>query len=232
MGPACAAPPNASGSPGSGRVALTFDDGPAPEWTPRILDLLAEEGVHATFFVVGANVERHPALARRIVQEGHVIANHTLNHLYTLTIQPGTTLQRELREGAAAIQAATGVAPRLMRWPVGILPGNVARADAAVRAAGAVHVGHSGRIFDAGGLATAAQITARTLRLAHDGAILALHDGHSTYTHTDQSATVAALAPILAGLRRRGLRPVTVAQLLGEAPYHAPTRSTSQSSEK
>jgi peptidoglycan/xylan/chitin deacetylase (PgdA/CDA1 family) len=216
---ACAALPNDAGPPGDGRVAVTFDDGPSEPWTGAILDILAREQVRATFFVVGVNVERHPALARRIVAEGHVIANHTHHHLYTLTMLPGTTFDRELREGAAAIQAATGRDPRLVRWPVGVVKGNGPRAAGAVAAADCVHVNHSGRIFDAGGAPTAEAIIERALALAQDGAIIALHDGHSAYVRTEQSATVAALPAIIAGLRRRGLRLVTVPELLGERAY-------------
>src|SRR5207245_9328439 len=68
------------GAGGERQVAITFDDGPGPRWTPKILDILKAANVKATFFVVGVNAERYPALVRRIVDEGHEIANHTYYH--------------------------------------------------------------------------------------------------------------------------------------------------------
>ena len=63
-----------------GKLALTFDDGPDPEWTPQILDILKAKGVKATFFVIGANAESNPDLVQRIVAEGHEVGNHTFTH--------------------------------------------------------------------------------------------------------------------------------------------------------
>ncbi len=99
-------------------VALTFDDGPHPLWTPRLLDLLKSLNVHATFFVVGKMVDRYPSLAMREVAEGHELANHTYNHpnLTKLTVEQ---VQDELRKGADAIRRAVGYAPVFFRPPGG-----------------------------------------------------------------------------------------------------------------
>ena len=70
------------------KVALTFDDGPDPQYTPQILDALQQAGVHATFFIIGANGERHPELLRRIVDEGHELGNHTFTHPNISVISP------------------------------------------------------------------------------------------------------------------------------------------------
>jgi peptidoglycan/xylan/chitin deacetylase (PgdA/CDA1 family) len=216
--PGCAGLPNGRGPAEGARVALTFDDGPAEPWTARLLDLLAARRVRATFFVVGANVARHPDLARRIVAEGHEIANHTYTHSYLLTGAPATTLAAEVRDGEAAIAAATGRRPRLLRWPVGVSGPSGRRARSTADACGCVivHYTAAGRDLHA---ADPAAIADLVLAAAAPGAILALHDGHHTYARCDQSATVAAVARILDGLAARGLTPVPVGELLGEAPY-------------
>jgi peptidoglycan/xylan/chitin deacetylase (PgdA/CDA1 family) len=99
-------------------VALTFDDGPSPRWTPQVLDVLRRHNVRATFFVIGSNVDAHPALARRIVAEGHVIANHTQNHPM-LTRLPAGHVAAEIDAATNAIVRATGVRPCFFRGPGG-----------------------------------------------------------------------------------------------------------------
>jgi peptidoglycan-N-acetylglucosamine deacetylase len=104
-------------------VALTFDDGPHPTWTPQVLDLLAEHGVRATFFVVGARGERHPDLLRRIVADGHVIANHTHTHPTVdgrdLDTLPLADRVREMELASGVIDGATAVRPCFFRAPGG-----------------------------------------------------------------------------------------------------------------
>lgn len=109
-------------------VALTFDDGPDPVQTPRILDLLAEHRATATFFVLGEAVEQHPALLRRIVAEGHSIGNHTYSHTPCDHLS-WKDLRDELRETDRAVTAALQTGPtaeirrlELFRPPFGILP--------------------------------------------------------------------------------------------------------------
>lgn len=101
-----------------GLVALTFDDGPDPRWTPQILDVLARKGVPATFFDVGAAVEAHPDLVRAQVEGGHSVGNHTYGHP-NLTALPGWRQRYELWRGSAAVEQATGYRPRLFRAPYG-----------------------------------------------------------------------------------------------------------------
>jgi peptidoglycan/xylan/chitin deacetylase (PgdA/CDA1 family) len=99
-------------------VALTFDDGPSPRWTPQVLDVLRRRGVRATFFLVGANVDAHPWLARRIVAEGHVVGNHTYSHPNLDRISAAARAA-EVDRGTHAILAATGVRPCVFRGPYG-----------------------------------------------------------------------------------------------------------------
>ncbi len=101
-------------------VALTFDDGPHPENTPRLLDLLKSRNVKATFYVVGTNAQRHPGILRRMVAEGHEIGNHTITH-GNLTKMTPDAIRKELKTSHQTILSATGVAPRSMRPPYGAI---------------------------------------------------------------------------------------------------------------
>lgn len=104
--------------PDPGSVALTFDDGPHPVWTPQVLDLLDDYGARATFFVVGTQVERHPDLAREIVRRGHSVQNHTWDHA-RLTQLDDTAVTAQLGDTDRAITAAGAPTPRCMRPPYG-----------------------------------------------------------------------------------------------------------------
>ena len=102
-------------------VALTFDDGPHPERTPAVLDLLAQHGQRATFFVIGENVRRYPALVRRIVAEGHALGLHSNSHSWMFNCWPPGRVQRDLECCGAAIADVTGrPAPVLFRPPMGL----------------------------------------------------------------------------------------------------------------
>ncbi len=217
----CVQPGTASAPAGRRAVALTFDDGPAPPGTDRVLEVLREHGARATFFLVGRNVERHPETARRIVAGGHEVGNHTLSHLYSWAFWPGTTLAREIEEGEEAIARATGLRPRFLRWPVGVLLTNVPRVLRAAADRDCVLIAFSGAARDAGSAEPPEAIAARLLTAARDGAILAMHDGHASYERPDQSSSIAALGLVLDGLRARGLLAVTVSELLGVAAYRA-----------
>jgi peptidoglycan/xylan/chitin deacetylase (PgdA/CDA1 family) len=103
----------------SGAVALTFDDGPHPEGTPRVLEILAEHDVKATFFLVGEQVERRPALAAEIAAAGHVVALHAHRHRCQLRLTR-RQLAEDLERGAQAVASATGAEPELHRPPYGI----------------------------------------------------------------------------------------------------------------
>ncbi len=101
-----------------GRVALTFDDGPNPDATPRLLDVLARHRVLATFFLIGENVRREPALTRRIAREGHVIGNHTMTHRW-LPCLSHADIRTELRDCAHALEDTLGAPATLFRPPHG-----------------------------------------------------------------------------------------------------------------
>ena len=98
------------------KLALTFDDGPDPEWTPQILDILKDEHVPATFFVIGENMESHPGLVQRILREGHEVGNHTYTHP-NLADTPRAAVRLELNATQLLFQALTGRSMRLLRPP-------------------------------------------------------------------------------------------------------------------
>lgn len=101
-------------------VAMTFDDGPHPTLTPRLLDILAQRHIHATFFLIGQNAQRYPSIVKRIAAEGHEIGNHTWTHPI-LSKLSDERVHSELQQTADAIRAATGADIRLMRPPYGAL---------------------------------------------------------------------------------------------------------------
>jgi peptidoglycan-N-acetylglucosamine deacetylase len=110
----------AKSPPEPGRISLTFDDGPDPHWTPRILDLLATAGCRATFFMVGLQALRHPGLVRRVIAEGHEVGNHTWSHRNPWTMAAHAA-RREVSDGSAAVADAAGITPRYFRPPYGRL---------------------------------------------------------------------------------------------------------------
>jgi peptidoglycan/xylan/chitin deacetylase (PgdA/CDA1 family) len=107
-------------------VAITFDDGPHPENTPRLLDILAERGVKATFYVIGEPVTRHPDVLRRTRAEGHEVGSHTWSHRF-LTTQTSHGIAGELTSTHQAIEDAIGVAPTSLRPPYGAVTGAMSR---------------------------------------------------------------------------------------------------------
>jgi peptidoglycan/xylan/chitin deacetylase (PgdA/CDA1 family) len=105
--------------PGERRAAaLTFDDGPDPDWTPRVLDILAREGVRGAFFLIGRRARQTPAVARDIAEAGHDLGNHTWSHASLWRCGPRAT-EREITVGHAAIAEAAGAPPRFFRPPWG-----------------------------------------------------------------------------------------------------------------
>lgn len=197
---------------GSPDVALTFDDGPHPETTPRVLDLLAAAGQKATFFLIGENVRRHPALVKRMVDEGHAVGLHSHSHSWLFNCWPPGPVRRDLEACASAIADATGrAAPTLFRPPVGLK--NPVVGFVAGRL-GLTAVTWSTRGLDTGG-APAAAVLARLERGLVPRAILTLHDGCEPRHPRPREQCLAVLAPLLERLRERGLRSVALAPAAG-----------------
>lgn len=196
-------------------VALTFDDGPSP-LTGRILDILKAHGARATFFVLGFEVERHPAVARRIVAEGHQLGNHTYSHRY-LSRWPLQVAVTEVQRGEAAIRLVTGVRPRLFRFPG--FEFTAAQATAVLQM-GYTIVGIRVDSKDWRRSRSRESIINNVIKEVRPGDIVLLHDGPLR-----QTPTVAALPEILSKLRAAGYTFVTVGELMKigrSTPGHLP----------
>ena len=189
-------PPSAADVP---TVALTFDDGPNPDATPRILDALGEAGVRATFFVLGRHAERWPDLVARAASEGHQVANHGYFHRKLHDRSPGY-VRRDLTLGTAALDRAAGVRPKFFRAPHGFRSPWV---TAIAGSLGQRTVGWSLGVWDSARPGVDA-IVRRTVDGATPGSILLLHDGDGYDPAGDRSQTAAVLPGIIAGLRDRG----------------------------
>ena len=183
------------GSVGRMRVALTFDDGPDPASTPALLDLLERENIAATFFCIGKNVAAHPALAARIVNDGHLIANHTYRHPWWIGFMLAPGLIREMVRTQHAIEQAAGTTPRYVRSPMGITNPHFPRA---LRKVGLTLVGWDVRPFDTTG--SVRTTVDRIVRHARDGSIILLHDGGVSPERLVQIVSTA-----ISELRTRGL---------------------------
>jgi peptidoglycan-N-acetylglucosamine deacetylase len=191
-------------------VAFTFDDGPDPETTPRVLELLARHGARATFFLVGARAERHPELVTRIVAEGHAIGSHTFTHSHFFHFFSPRAMRAEVERGIEAIAKITGAAPRLFRPPQGLRTPLLR--DALRPLEDLVCVTWTERGLDAMGRPANAIIARLEPRVA-PGAILTLHDGKGLGGSHDRSPTIEALGVLLDRARERNLRCIDLAGL-------------------
>jgi peptidoglycan/xylan/chitin deacetylase (PgdA/CDA1 family) len=195
------------GPAGERRIALTFDDGPDPTWTPRVLDRLAAGGVRATFFVVGERAERAPDVVRRMAAEGHEVGNHSWSHKSLWLCGPRATTD-EIARAHEGIAALAGTPPRHFRPPWGMVN---AAMFGAVRRVGERCVFWS--IQPEGQRPAAAdRQVAYVLRRAHAGAIVDLHDAEGT--PGAPARLLDALPGLLDGLRERGYDFATVSELL------------------
>jgi peptidoglycan-N-acetylglucosamine deacetylase len=187
-------PPATAGS--AGEVYLTFDDGPAPAWTPRVLELLARYRARATFFVVGRSAAAYPELVRREFAAGHGIGNHTWSHR-RLTGLTGGQLAAEVGATSTAIQRATGVPVRCLRPPYATVD---AASAGRVRGLGLRLVLWDIDTNDWRSPGTGV-IAGRVLGRVRSGDVVLFHDGGG-----NRSQTVAALEQVLATLSARGFR--------------------------
>lgn len=196
-------------------VALTFDDGPNPTYTPQVLALLREYGAKATFFVIGRELVRYPELARQEVQAGMELGNHGMNHL-TLKGLDATAVEADALPVERMITALTGNRPTLYRLPKGVGDSRSLRTLADM---GYTVVYWSVDTHDYLPR-TAASIAAQVLKQVQPGSIVIFHDGGG-----NRQATVDALKLILPELKARGYQMVTVSQLLELAAGGATTPS-------
>jgi len=188
-------------------IALTFDDGPVPGKTEKILEILASRNVPAAFFCIGNRVTDNPELTRKIYDAGHLIGNHSYWHRPTFDLQSAGKIGKELRETDASIRQATGVKPNLFRPPYGVSNPLLAMA---VKRGGYTSVGWSIRSFDTV-IRDGDRLKKRITRSLKGGDVILLHD----YSNT----TLEILPALLDHIAAVGLKIVRVDELLNQKAY-------------
>lgn len=189
---------NRSRVDGAGCVALTFDDGPDPVDTPKLLDLLREKGVKATFFVIGKRADQYPEIVRRVWAEGHMIGNHTWSHYSLFCFLTPRRLRAEIDRCTESVRRSCGFRPRFFRSPVGLRHPLLAPY---LEAVGLEYVSWSIRTLDT--FTTDSSVLARRiLNKAESGDIILLHD----HLPRGTDAMLQALPRVIDELRERGFK--------------------------
>jgi len=183
-------------------VAMTFDDGPHPVNTPRLLNILKERNIKATFYVVGTNAQSYPHILRRMIAEGHEIGNHTKTHAY-LTRLSAEGVRNELGFTHRAIVQATGVPPRTMRPPYGAVNTRLKKQIKQEFGYPSIMWAVDPQDWKRPGSSVVAN---RIVSATRNGAIILAHDIHSP--------TISAMPNALDRLLAKGFRFVTVTQLI------------------
>lgn len=195
------------GKTGRMRVALTFDDGPDPATTPALLDTLRKHDAPGAFFLIGERALECPELLIRMLDEGHLIGNHTFKHAWWTNFLFGAALRNEIGRAQEAIHNAANIVPKYFRSPMGLTNPHL---NGALNEAGLTLVGWDVRAFDR--RRAPARVIARTVKNARDGSIIALHDGG-----VSASDMIATMTGMIAELRARGFSLVRLDELLGNS---------------
>lgn len=186
------------------KIAITFDDGPNPQYTPKVLKLLSDFDAKATFFCIGKNVEMHPEILKSIHDQGHLIGNHSFSHRYGIDFNKAKEWTHEIDQTDAAIAKVIGTKPQLFRPPYGVTTPHLAEA---IKQTGHKVIGWNIRSYD-----TALKNPKTVLNLitknVTPGAIILLHDNH------DRIEVV--LEQLLQFLKTQGYTTVTINELLNE----------------
>lgn len=193
-----------------GEVALTFDDGPDPEVTPRVLDILDAHGVRASFFCIAEKAARHAELCREIVRRGHAIENHSQRHPYTFAMRGMGGMRREVAAAQQLLGQICGRAPRFFRPPAGVRNPLL---DPVLHGLGLRLVSWTRRGFDThhGDIDF---VERKLLDGLEAGDILLLHDGNCARTPAGTPVVLEVLPRVLQAAHSRGLRPVALHQAL------------------
>jgi peptidoglycan/xylan/chitin deacetylase (PgdA/CDA1 family) len=191
-------------------IAMTFDDGPSPVLTPKLLDLLAEYHIKATFFVIGENVAEHPEIVARAVHEGHEVGNHSWSHP-NFGRMSDESVRLQLKRTDDAIRSAAGIRPVLLRPPYGSI---TARQKQWIHA----EFGYNIILWDVDPLdwkrPGPTTIFSRILKQTRPGSIVLSHDIHP--------GTIEAMPATLSQLEAKGFKFVTVSELIGLATPERP----------
>ena len=191
-------------------MALTFDDGPYPPYTGRLLDVLKEKKIRATFFLVGEQAGMHPDLVRRMVDEGHTVGLHAFRHRDFLKLTEEEK-EKDLQQGKEILQSITGKEPNYWRPPHGFRDSSVMK----IASAKDLQVVNWSVIpRDWTGI-DKQEIYNRVMDKAEDGAIVLLHDGDSPLYKASRQATVDAVGPLIDSLREKGYHLVSLEEYAG-----------------
>lgn len=193
-----------------GDIAITLDDGPDPDVTPAVLDVLEAAGARASFFCIGEQARRYPALCRAMVTRGHSVENHSHRHRLGFALSGYRGFVAEVGAAQATLADITGQAPRFFRAPFGIRNPLL---EPALCRFGLQLASWTRRAFDTREGAPA-EVSRRLLRGLAAGDILLLHDGNAARTPAGRPVILEALPQVLAAARAAGLRPVSLPQTL------------------
>ena len=187
-----------------GCVALTFDDGPDPEVTPALLDLLDAGGARASFLLIGERARAHPDLVREIARRGHAVENHTLRHVPWFACLGLGALRREVAGAQAVLAPLAGRPPRYVRAPAGIRSPLL---DPVLSGLGLHHAAWTRRGYDTR-CGNPGRVLRRLLRGLRPGDVLLLHDGNAARTVAGAPVVLEVVPALLTALAHRGLRAV------------------------
>jgi len=197
-------------APDAPRVALTFDDGPSPEHTPRVLDALAAAEARATFFVIGKKLEGERAkLARRMHEAGHAIGCHGFGHDRLFALRSARRVREDLKAALARIEDVTGAPTKLFRPPIGHTNPTIANVAEELELS---VIGFSVRGYDGTARAEREKVKQRVIDGLADGAIVLLHDAAEREDFTPVAPDI--LPDVLGAMRDKKLAGVTVDALI------------------
>jgi peptidoglycan-N-acetylglucosamine deacetylase len=194
-------------------VALTIDDGPDPELTPAVLDLLDAHGARATFFCIARRAAAHPALCREIVRRGHSVQNHSLRHAHSFSLLGPGAIRRELVQAQEVLAQITGRRPRFFRAPAGL---RNLFLDPVLHELDLQLASWTRRGFDTA-RGDPAAVLARLTRGLAAGDILLVHDHHAATAPSGRPVVLEVLPLLLQRFAHDGLRAVTLDEAMGEA---------------
>lgn len=194
-------------------IALTFDDGPDPDATLKILNILKKDSIKASFFVVGKNVAKYPEILKQIHQEGHLIGNHSLNHQYNFFSGPNKAV-KELNTTDDLIFKQTNLKPKIYRPPFGLRIWWQAKA---IQGAGYKLITWDNMTKDYWGI-PADKICQNILKKARPGGVIVLHDGHEG-TAKSKTFVVQALPELIKQLKKQGYSFLRIDEMFKIAGY-------------
>jgi peptidoglycan/xylan/chitin deacetylase (PgdA/CDA1 family) len=189
-----------------GHIALTFDDGPDPEVTPRVLEVLDRFGARATFFCIGSRARSHPDLVRDIVRGGHAVENHSQRHSHAFAAFGPRRMACEIDEAQECLTAIAGQRPRFFRAPVGLRNPFL---EPILASRGLLLASWTRRGFDTR-IRDPDDVTRRLTGGIRGGDILLLHDGHAARAPSGQPVTLAALPGVLEAIAAANLRTISL----------------------